>query len=269
MKNLKKEHNLTRQNEKNVQHSQKHDANLQKNSTLFFQIGLILCLLAVYGALEMRFESENLAIKTDPVEVEFEAYTLDQKKYVIEQAVETDEPQQKEQPKEIIKIDKVPDDTDEKEITKKIVTETVVKTKPKNLNPNDFTVDKPDEEIEKFIDVNLVEQVPIYPGCERETTNDGRKKCLSDKLSKLVRKKFDAGLGSELGLNEGIQKIYVNFRIDKTGNVQILNTRAPHKLLEEEAQRVVNQIPQMQPGKQRGEEVSVLYTLPILFKVQN
>lgn len=268
MKNLNKEHGLIRQNEKSVQQSQKHDANLQKNSTLYFQVGLILCLLAVYGALEMRFESTNLASIEDSVVPKFEEYTLDQKTYVIEDAVKTEEQQQKEQPKELIDLNEVPDDTPDEKITKNIVTETNVKTKPIDLNPDDLNVDEPEEEIEKFIDVNLVEQVPIYPGCENETTNNGRKKCLSEKLSALVRKKFDTGLGSELGLNEGIQKIYVNFRVDKAGNVQILKTRAPHQDLEEEAKRVVSKIPQMKPGKQGGQEVSVLYTLPIFFNVR-
>lgn len=268
MKNLKKEHNLIRQNEKNVQHSQKHDANLQKNSTLYFQVGLILCLLAVYSALEMRFESTNLASIENSVVPEFEDYTLDQKKYVIEDAVKTDQPQKKEQPKELLDIKDVPDDTPDEKITKNIVTETNVKTKPIDLNPDELNVDEPEEEIEKFFNVNLVEQVPIYPGCESETTNNGRKKCLSEKLSSLVRKKFDTGLGSDLGLKEGIQKIYVNFRVDKNGNVQILKTRAPHQDLEDEAKRVVSKIPQMKPGKQGGKEVSVLYTLPIIFQVR-
>ena len=124
MKNLKKEHNLIRQNEKSVQHSQKHDANLQKNSTLYFQVGLILCLLAVYGALEMRFESTDLAIVENSVVPEFEEYTLDQKKYVVEDAVKTEEPQPKEQPKELIDLKEVPDDTPDEKITKNIVTET-------------------------------------------------------------------------------------------------------------------------------------------------
>ena len=38
------------------QKPRKHDANLQKNSTLNFQIGLILCLLGTYGVFEMKFK---------------------------------------------------------------------------------------------------------------------------------------------------------------------------------------------------------------------
>ena len=86
MKNLKKEHNLIRQNEKSVQHSQKHDANLQKNSTLYFQIGLILCLLATYGLFEMQFQEKKITI--DVVESN-DLATIDVvPEYRVEQVVE-------------------------------------------------------------------------------------------------------------------------------------------------------------------------------------
>ena len=70
-----------------------------------------------------------------------------------------------------------------------------------------------------------------------------------------------------MGLKEGIQRIYVNFRINKFGIVEIINTRAPHKALEKEANSVVGRVPQMKPGEQGGEPVSVLYSLPIVFEV--
>ena len=53
MRNPKETHELIRQNEQIVKKPQKHDANLQKNSTIYFQIGLILCLFMVYGLFEM------------------------------------------------------------------------------------------------------------------------------------------------------------------------------------------------------------------------
>jgi len=49
MRNPLGTHELIRQNEQNVKKPQKHDANLQKNSTIYFQVGLILCLFMVYG----------------------------------------------------------------------------------------------------------------------------------------------------------------------------------------------------------------------------
>ena len=57
MSNLKKTHELIRQNEKLVKKTQKHDVNLQKNSVLYFQAGVIVCLLAAYWLLEMKFET--------------------------------------------------------------------------------------------------------------------------------------------------------------------------------------------------------------------
>ena len=40
------------------------------------------------------------------------------------------------------------------------------------------------------------------------------------------------------------------------------------KILEEEALRVINSLPKMQPGKQNGVAVSVMYSLPIVFEVR-
>ena len=41
------------------------------------------------------------------------------------------------------------------------------------------------------------------------------------------------------------------------------------KGLEKEAQRVINLLPKMKPGKQRGKAVIVPYSLPIIFQVQD
>ncbi len=51
-------HELLRQKERIVKKSQKHVANLQKNSTLYFQVGLIICLLFTNVLFEMYFETK-------------------------------------------------------------------------------------------------------------------------------------------------------------------------------------------------------------------
>ena len=117
------------------------------------------------------------------------------------------------------------------------------------------------------IPYDYVERVPIYPGCEKITKNVERKKCMSEKISKLIRKKFNPDLADGLGLS-GKQKIDVQFKIDKTGKVTDIKTRAPHARLEKEAERVINKIPQMAPGQQSNKNVGVIYSLPIIFKVQ-
>ncbi len=90
---------------------------------------------------------------------------------------------------------------------------------------------------------------------------------MSEKISKLIRKKFNPDLADGLGLS-GKQKIDVQFKIDKTGKVTDIKTRAPHARLEKEAERVINKIPQMTPGRQSNKNVGVIYSLPIIFKVQ-
>ncbi len=86
-------------------------------------------------------------------------------------------------------------------------------------------------------------------------------------MQKHVQRKFNSELASDLGLS-GKLKIYVQFKITKTGGIQIMGARAPHKRLKKEAIRVVKLLPKMQPGKQRGRPVNVTYMLPISFNVE-
>jgi bla regulator protein blaR1 len=112
----------------------------------------------------------------------------------------------------------------------------------------------------------VIDEVPVFPGCEALDSNEDRKRCMSEKINQFVNTNFDTSLGKQHGL-EGINRVYVQFKISKDGNVEVLGARAPHPALEEEARRVVNLLPHMTPGKQQGKEVNVLYSLPITFKV--
>lgn len=113
----------------------------------------------------------------------------------------------------------------------------------------------------------VIENVPVFPGCE-SGSNDAKRKCMSDKISEFVRRKFNTDLAGDLGLT-GRQRINVIFKIDKSGNVVGIRARAPHPRLQAEAERVVNLLPKMKPGKQRGKPVVVPYSLPIIFQVQD
>ncbi len=140
----------------------------------------------------------------------------------------------------------------EKDYSKKIeVIEVVENTSQDDLDKYPFAV---------------VEQVPVFPGCENLSSNDEQKKCMSDKISHFVSKNFDTSLGKKLGLT-GINRVIVQFRIDENGTIQDVRTRAAKPELEEEAKRVINSLPQMKPGKQKGRDISVMYSLPIAFKV--
>lgn len=124
------------------------------------------------------------------------------------------------------------------------------------------------EEVYEDVEVpfSVIENVPEYPGCEKGS-NAQKRKCMSDKIAKFVQKKFNTDLVGDLGLS-GKQRISVVFKIDKNGNVTGVRSRAPHPRLEKEAARVINLLPKMKPGRQRGRAVVVPYSLPITFLVQ-
>lgn len=111
-----------------------------------------------------------------------------------------------------------------------------------------------------------IEKVPSFPGCTG-SDNEAMKKCFSERVSLFVGENFNTKLGIDLNLS-GVQRIAVQFKIDKTGKIINVRARAPKQELEAEAIRVIEKLPQMQPGEQKGQKVGVLYSLPIVFDVK-
>lgn len=264
MKKSKKDFSIAGQSTTKAKKSQKHDANLQKNSTLYFQIGLILCLLCTYALFEMQFQEKKIVIAQ--TEQDEPAIAID---YVKPYVVEVIKPKETKpfKSKDLI-------DVYEEVIDDRPIIETVVNTPDAPEATTESSIEgipEIDTEVLKgpiVVDINNIQKVPIYPGCEKYTTNEKRKKCMSDKISKLVSRKFNVDIGSEHGIS-GRQRIYTQFTIDKKGNVTDIKIRGPHSALEREAERVINKIPKMEPGLQQNEPVGVKYTLPIVFDVKN
>ena len=151
---------------------------------------------------------------------------------------------------------------DEEEVEETIIEST---ESDEDLEIEDLEIEEVEEDVE--VPFAVIENVPVFPGCERGN-NEKKRKCMSEKISKFVQRKFNTDLAGDLGLT-GRQRISVIFKIDKGGNVTGVRARAPHPRLEKEAQRVINLLPKMQPGKQRGKAVIVPYSLPIIFQVQD
>ncbi|RXJ52795.1 energy transducer TonB [Gelidibacter gilvus] len=265
MKNLKNSSEAAGQsNERNVK-PHKHDANLRKNSSLYFQVGLILCLLFTYGLFEMNFEaktynSARLEYQDKDVEVMPTNFVLEKEVFEMKKDVTVN----------VLTKDPNIEDND---FVDALPTELLTESPTLSIDLakiDDIIVHKAEDDDDldlKIFSTLGVEKAPVYPGCESEKNNEGRLKCMSDKLSRLIQKKFDKDMVSDLGLS-GIQKIDVVFKINKYGNVTEIQTRAPRPELEKEAKRVVEQIPVMIPGKQREHPVTVQYVLPIIFKVE-
>jgi hypothetical protein len=112
----------------------------------------------------------------------------------------------------------------------------------------------------------VVEDVPVFQGCEDLSSNEERKDCMSRQITRFVNMNFNTNLGEELNL-KGVNRIITQFRIDETGKVVDVKARASHPELQAEAIRVISELPQMQPGKQDGKDISVMYSLPIVLQV--
>ncbi len=232
--------------------------NLNRNRILYFQIGLSLVLLLLLISVEWK--SYTKPIKSEQV---------DYKIVTFEEMPVVKLPKEKVTPKS-----KVQKPTEEfKEVDDETVTskDDPIFEEPKTeFDPDEVLVNlKPvDEEPIKELPYELVQDVPIFPGCEVYKDNVERKTCMNKKLYKFIGKHFDTQLASELGL-EGQHKIFTQFKVSHTGKVEFINARASHPKLKTEAQRVIELLPEMIPGKQRLKPVDVIFGLPINFKINN
>ena len=120
-----------------------------------------------------------------------------------------------------------------------------------------------DDDIPDEVSFIVIEDVPVFPGCENA---DNKRACFQEKMQKHVRKNFRyPELAQEMGLQG---RVNVVFTIQTDGSIGNVRMRGPHQLLEWEAERIISKLQQMTPGKQRGTAVKVPFAIPITFKLQ-
>ena len=232
-------------------------ADLTKRSILFFQLGLILVLLITWRAIEYKtYEKE--AIDTGQINMDM----LEEEDVPITEIQNTPPPPPPPPPApEVIEVVE-----DEAEVEEDII-ESTETTQEEVVEVQEVQVAEVEEEIAD-VPFTIIEDVPVYPGCEKYSTNEERKKCMNQKIQEFFSENFDRDVAMEYGLT-GMTKTYVSFKIDKNGEVQIQAVRGTHKVLEEEAKRVTKNLPDMKPGRQRGQPVGVLYSIPVIFRVED
>lgn len=237
-------------------------ADLRNSIMTYVLAGLAFMLLLSWRALEI--ETKEVVI-TEEEEDEI-PLTIEEEDIPIMQMLDTPPPPPP--PPQI--PEKIEIVENEKEIVEEIIAPTEVKQQEEVKIVKVEAVRKEVGVVDEIADVPfaVIENVPIYPGCEGKKNNDDRKKCMSDKITAFVNKNFNTGLANELGL-EGRQQISVQFKIDKNGEVVGVASKAKNPGLEKEAERVIAKLPKMTPGKQRGKPVGVIYGLPIIFQVQD
>ena len=230
---------------------------LNRNSGLYFVIGLALVLFLTWRALEYKtYESEEQIVYLLDVQDDLK------EEVPLTKAINTPPPPPPPSAPEIIEIIE-----DEAEIEETIIESTEINQETvveEVMEVDDVEVAVEEEEIS--VPFAVIENVPIYPGCEAMKTNDERKVCFQKKVQEHVRKEFRYPVTA---LELDIQgKVYVQFAIDGKGVITDIRTRGPDRNLEKEASRIVAALPRMTPGMQRGRAVKVPYSIPINFVLQ-
>lgn len=226
-----------------------------RNSGIYFAIGLNLMLLLSWSALEYKtYEQDEVDIGIVDMQSQFEEEIP---------IINADVPPPPPPPAVVSESVQVVEDTEEIEET--IIESTEITQETAIADPvevSEIIVEEVEEDVQ--VAFAIIEDVPVFPGCEglsREET----KNCFQKKMQEHVVKHFTY---PQTALDMGLQgRVSVLFIIDSKGYITGIRSRGPDKILEQEAERIVNKLPQMKPGMQRGKPVKVAYAIPIFFKL--
>ncbi|WP_324023795.1 energy transducer TonB [Maribacter sp. BPC-D8] len=226
-------------------------ADLTKNSSLYFVIGLFVVMLFTFVAFEWKTYDEvndyDISMNVDDL--------LDEEVPMTEQ-IKTPPPPPPPAAPEIIEVVE-----DEEEVEETVIESTETSQEEEIVEVEDIAVD----EIEEDVDVPfaVIEDVPVFPGCENESD---KRACFNKMIQKHIGKNFRY---PEIAQEMGVQgRVSVMFVIQKDGSIGNVRMRGPDKNLEKEAARIISKLPKMTPGKQRGRAVRVPFSIPINFKLQ-
>ena len=218
-------------------------ADLEKSRSIFFLVGLVLALGAVFAAFNISTKTSMVdgLERIDGINFEEEEVMLirpEEKKEVIQP-----------KPKQVVEILSIVDDKEE------------TTDEPIFSNEADETTEVEfvqavvlEKEKEKDVPVIFASKMPVFPGGDI-----GLMKYIADNINY-------PNIAREQGI-EG--KVYVRFCVTKFGTVNRVSiARGADPILDKEAIRVVKKLPKWEPGENGGRKVSVWYTVPINFQLK-
>ena len=141
---------------------------------------------------------------------------------------------------------------------------TVINSSQKNLK--EIEKAKVETIAEIVVPFQIIETPPAFPDCTGDNTEI--KKCFHENIQRHFVSNFNSDIPKQIKLASGKHRIIMMLLVDKEGNVVDVKVKAPHPELEKEGKRILNLLPKMKPGVQRGKPVSVKYTLPMRIHVE-
>lgn len=232
-------------------------ANVGRNSSLYFAVGLNVMLVLTYLGLEHKtYKSE--AKKIDVLMLDEQ---LDEDIPITTIDIPLPPPPPKQVVTEAITIIEDVEDVEETVIeSTEIGQDDVIEERV--VSVEEVEVEEVEDDIE--VPFAVIERIPQFPGCEG--TNAELKACFQKEMNKHLQKHFKyPKAASELNIQG---RVFVFFLINKNGVVTNIKSRGPNQLLEKEAERIISLLPKMEPGKQRNKPVGVPYSIPINFKLE-
>ncbi|MEQ8625075.1 MAG: energy transducer TonB [Vicingaceae bacterium] len=229
-------------------------ADLESKRGIYFSLGLVVVLAIVLVAFEWKTYEQGPnslgQLQVDDMEEEIIPIT--------QQNTPPPPPPPPPPPQEILEI--VEDD-------KEIEDEVEILDSEADMDTEIF--EQPEEVIEEPEIFTIVEDMPVFPGCEGKGSKEEIQNCTNTELQKFIiqNAKFPA-MARDAGISG---TVYIRYLIDERGevkNVQVVRGVSGGKALDNEAVRVIESLPKMKPGKQRGKAVRVQYTVPVKFNLR-
>lgn len=228
-------------------------ADLRKNSSLYFIIGLCLMLAITWRAIEWKsYEKNGFAYQALDIDADD-----DEEIPITEQIKTPPPPPPPVQPPTLIEVVE-----DEEEVEETII-ESTETDEDEIIEVENVAIEIEEDDID--VPFAVIEDVPVFPGCEK-VKKEQLRACFQEQINKHIKRHFRY---PEVAQEMGIQgRVYVNFIIAKDGQITNIRMRGPDNNLEAEAKRIISLLPQMIPGKQRGRPVRVPFSIPITFRLQ-
>jgi len=103
---------------------------------------------------------------------------------------------------------------------------------------------------------------PVYPGCEESSENQ-MMKCFQEKLKQHIRDNYNYPTEAQKNGLKG--SALVTYSIETDGSIKIIKVEGEHLILNEEAKRIIELLPKMDPAYQNGKPITFPMVVPIKF----
>jgi protein TonB len=188
-------------------------ADLSKNSTTYFLIGLVLILFIVWRAIELKTYERDIELdRLSNMDDDEEDVP------VTEMKITAPPPPPPPAAPQVIEV------VENEEEVEETIIESTETDQEEIIEVDEIEVE--DDDIE--VPFAIIEDIPVFPGCEKVSKKKQRD-CFQEKINKYIRNNFRY---PEIAQEMGIQaRVYVSFIIGKDGKVIMVKPRGPDKNL--------------------------------------